>query len=151
MSAPEDQTTADASVPAGTAKRSNAYEMFILLLTVLSLLIMVVSVLPRLTPATRELLDIYDNVICVVFLFDFGLRLKRAPTWRSYFIGGRGWLDLIGSIPTFGLTRYGGLLRLARISRLTRITRLLRGQSKRQLTCLRTGASTPCSSRWPWR
>jgi voltage-gated potassium channel len=52
----------------------------------------------------------------------------------QYFIGERGWLDLIGSIPTFGLSQYGGLLRLARLSRLARITRLFRGEGKREIT-----------------
>jgi voltage-gated potassium channel len=45
----------------------------------------------------------------------------------------RGWLDLLGSIPSFGVLRLGGLLRLARLSRLARITRLLRGEQKKAL------------------
>ena len=45
----------------------------------------------------------------------------------AYFIKERGWLDLLGSIPSLGLGfKYTGLLRLARLSRLARITRLLR-------------------------
>ncbi len=47
--------------------------------------------------------------------------------------GERGWLDLIGSIPSFGLFKFSGILRLARLSRLARITRLLRGQHKRDI------------------
>jgi len=114
------------------AKRSNAYELFILVLTVLSLGIMVVLVLP-ISDATRQLLTIYDNTICVIFLIDFVGNLSRAPTKREYFIGRRGWLDLLGSIPTLGVFRFTGLFRLARLSRLARITRLLRGQKKREL------------------
>ena len=117
----------------GKGKRSNAYELFILLLTILSLTIMAALVLPTLSPATTQLLEIYDNAICFVFLFDFGLRMKQAPSKRGYFFGGRGWLDLIGSIPTFGVFKYAALLRLARLSRLARITRLLRGQNKREV------------------
>jgi hypothetical protein len=83
--------------------------------------------------ATRQLLTIYDNVICFVFLADFGLRLKRAPTKRQYFIGERGWLDLLGSIPSFGLAPFGRLLRLARLSRLARVMRLLGGQKKKEI------------------
>ena len=114
------------------AKRSNAYELFILVLTVLSLAIMVVLVLP-VSDATRELLIVYDNAICVVFLVDFFGNLFRAPTKRDYFIGRRGWLDLLGSVPSLGFFKYTALLRLARLSRLSRITRLLRGQNKREL------------------
>lgn len=121
-------------MPTGRAggKRSNAYELFILVLTVLSLAIMVVLVLP-ISEATRQLLTAYDNAICVVFLVDFSGNLWRAPTMREYFIGRRGWLDLLGSIPSLGAFRYAGLFRLARLSRLARITRLLRGQKKREL------------------
>jgi len=112
---------------------SNAYELFILVLTILSLAIMVALVLPNLSSATAQLLNIYDNAICFIFLFDFGMRMRRAPSKRGYFFGGRGWLDLIGSIPTFGVFKYGALLRLARLSRLARITRLMRGQNRRQI------------------
>ena len=113
--------------------QSNAYELFILVLTILSLVVMVALLLPTLSKSTTQLLEIYDNGICVVFLLDFGLRLKRAPSKRGYFFRGRGWLDLLGSIPSFSLFKYTALLRLARLSRVARITRLLRGKSKRDL------------------
>ena len=114
---------------------SNAYEMFIFVLTVLSLAIMLGIVLPRVNPATKTLLFAYDNVICFVFLGDFVMRLRRAPHKRDYFIGERGWLDLLGSIPGFQnpVFQYAALFRLARLSRLARITKLLRGQSKKEL------------------
>jgi len=118
--------------PGTGTKRSNAYELFILVLTVLSLGIMVVLVLPM-SDATEHLLIVYDNAICVVFLIDFFSNLVRAPTKREYFIGRRGWLDLLGSIPSLGLFKYTALFRLARLSRVARITRLLHGQNKREL------------------
>jgi len=118
--------------PSIGAKRSNAYELFILVLTVLSLGIMVVLLLP-VSDETEQLLTIYDNAICVVFLIDFFGNLSRASTRRDYFIGRRGWLDLLGSIPSLGVFKLTALFRLARLSRLARITRLLRGQKKREL------------------
>jgi voltage-gated potassium channel len=72
-------------------------------------------------------------VICVIFLIDFFLNLRGASKKSDYLIGQRGWLDLLGSIPSFGVFKLGGLLRLARLSRLTRITRLLRGDQKKAL------------------
>jgi voltage-gated potassium channel len=113
-------------------ERSHAYELFILVLTVFSLIVMVLLLLP-LSDATIQLLTVYDNAICVVFLVDFGLNFFQAPTKSEYFFGRRGWLDLLGSIPSFGVFRLSGLLRLARLSRLARITRLLRGNSKTEL------------------
>jgi voltage-gated potassium channel len=113
-------------------KTSNSYNIFILVLTVMSLVIMAVQILP-LPQATLDLLHIYDNVICFIFLYDFFSSLYAAPKKSDYFLRGGGWLDLLGSIPSFGLTTYGGLLRLFRLSRLARITRLMRGENKKQL------------------
>jgi len=124
-----------AAVGVPVRKDSNAYEMFIFVLTILSLAIMFGIVLPRVNPATQTLLFAYDNVICFVFLGDFVMRLRRAPHKRDYFIGERGWLDLLGSIPGFQnpVFQYAALFRLARLSRLARITKLIRGQSKKEL------------------
>ena len=83
-------------------KPSNAYNIFILVLTVLSLAMMVVMLLP-VSEATLQLLSFYDNLICVIFLIDFFLNLRGAGKKSDYFIGQRGWLDLLGSIPSFGL------------------------------------------------
>jgi len=121
-----------AQAPASPLKHSNAYNIFILVLTVLSLAVMVVLLLP-LSDETIKLLSVYDNLICVIFLIDFFYNLKNAPKKSDFFIKERGWLDLLGSIPSFGITQYGGLLRLARLSRFARITRLLRGENKKAL------------------
>ena len=123
-------------VAAQPRQHSNVYNIFILVLTILSLAIMVVMLLP-ISDATLQLLSVYDNLICVIFLIDFFLNLRRAPKKSDYFIRERGWLDLLGSIPSLELFtnvgRFAGLLRLARLSRLTRIVRLLRGKNKRAL------------------
>ena len=98
----------------------------------MSLTIMVALVLP-LSPQTLQLLSFYDNVICVIFLIDFSINLMHAPRKSDYFIGHKGWLDLLGSVPSFGVFQYSGLLRLARLGRVARITRLLREQDKKEL------------------
>ncbi len=113
-------------------QHGNAYNIFILVLTIFSLAIMVLLLLP-VTPAEHDLLLLYDNAVCVIFLIDFGFNLTGAKPKRAYFIGQRGWLDLLGSIPSIGVFQLGALLRLARLSRLTRITRLLRGQAGKDL------------------
>jgi voltage-gated potassium channel len=117
-------------------KTSNSYNIFILVLTVISLAIMVVMLLP-LSEATMQLLSVYDNLICVIFLIDFFLNLRGAARKSDYFIKERGWLDLLGSIPSLGLLtnvgKFAGLLRLARLSRLARIARLLRGENRKAL------------------
>lgn len=114
------------------AQHGNAYNIFILVLTLFSLAIMVLLLLP-VSQAERDLLLVYDNVVCVIFLLDFAINLRGSKPKRAYFIGARGWLDLLGSVPSFGFFPVGGLLRLARLSRLARITRLLRGQAGKDL------------------
>ncbi len=113
-------------------EHGNAYNIFILVLTVFSLVVMALLLLP-LSDQEHELLLWYDNAICVIFLIDFTMNITAAKPKRAYFIGRRGWLDLLGSIPTFGFFRFTALFRLARISRLARITRLLRGQAGKDL------------------
>jgi voltage-gated potassium channel len=113
-------------------QHGNAYNIFILVLTIFSLAIMVLLLLP-LSQAERDLLTLYDNAVCVIFLIDFAMNLAGARPKRAYFITARGWLDLLGSIPSFGFIPFTALFRLARLSRLARITRLLRGQAGKDL------------------
>jgi voltage-gated potassium channel len=118
---------------ANGSRTSHAYELFVLVLTVLSLVVMVVMLLP-LNDSVIDVLQFYDNLIAVIFLGDFVMRLRRAESKSGYFIGERGWLDLLGSIPSFGnFFPYTGLFRLARISRLARILRVMRGKQRGEL------------------
>jgi voltage-gated potassium channel len=131
MEMPVDQPTA-LEQSDGASLHGNVYNLFIIILTVLSLIILLMLILPM-NDRTTELLLVYDNLICVVFLFDFAYSMHASPSKRGYFIQGRGWLDLLGSIPSLGILRYTGLLRLARLSRLVRITRLRRYKNKHTL------------------
>src|SRR5688500_15095496 len=113
--------------------QSHAYELFILVLTVVSLVVMVAMILP-LDDSTIGLLQFYDNLICVIFLIDFAFRLRASDPKSNYFIKERGWLDLLGSIPSLGVAfRYTALFRLARLSRLARIVRLMKGKQRAEI------------------
>jgi voltage-gated potassium channel len=119
-------------VPSGPVA-SQAYELFILVLTVLSLGVMVAMVVSTNSEVVR-VLQFYDNLICFIFIGDFVMRIRRAPAPSAYFIGERGWLDLLGSIPSFGVAfKFSGLFRLARLSRLARITRLMRTKDRGEI------------------
>ncbi|MFL5775189.1 MAG: potassium channel family protein, partial [Chloroflexota bacterium] len=122
----------DAITHARSAHHCNAYNNFNLVLTVQSLLIMLLLLLP-LDEATLTTLRVFDNLVCAIFLVDFAVNLARSKPRREYFIYQRGWLDLLGSLPSLGVLRYTALLRLARLSRLVRIGRLLSGQNRREL------------------
>src|SRR4029450_12366033 len=82
-----------------TRQESNAYELFILVVAGRALVFMAGLVLPRLDPATESLLRAYDNAICLVFLIDFGLRLRRASSKRGSLVGGGGGRDPLGAVP----------------------------------------------------
>jgi voltage-gated potassium channel len=117
--------------------KSNSYTIFIFVLTIISLVVMVVMLIPGLDDETVKVLAFYDNLICVIFLIDFFNNLRISPKKSDYFIKDRGWLDLLGSIPSLGLFtnagKYAGLFRLARLSRLARIARLMKGGGKEAL------------------
>jgi voltage-gated potassium channel len=113
-------------------EHGNAYNIFILVVTVFSLALMAALLLP-IPQAVRELLNVYDDVVCLIFLADFLYNLSGSRPRTAYFIHQRGWLDLLGSIPTLGFFQFTALFRLARISRLTRIARIFGGQNRREL------------------
>ncbi len=117
---------------ASPQRRSNAYNLFVFILTIFSLIIMVLLFMP-LGQATLGLLRFYDNLICIFFLIDFLILLRKAPNKVEYFFHRGGWLDFLGSLPSVGVW-YGlsGLWRLARLSRLMRIRRSLHGQGRKE-------------------
>ena len=128
-------------------EHSNAYNIFILVLTVLSLGIMVLLILP-LNQQTLDLLTVYDNLICVVFLSDFCHNLAGSRRRRDYFIRRRGLAGPPRLDPDLRVPPFTALLRLARLSRLARIARLLGGRtgSSGRGHSPGTAASTPRSS-----
>ena len=113
-------------------EHGNAYNIFILVLTIFSLALMVLTLLP-LNEGTRELVTVYDNAICV----DLPDRLHDEPPrieaearvlHRPAGLAGPAGLD-----PDVRVFPFTALFRLARLSRLARITRLLGGQNRKEL------------------
>jgi voltage-gated potassium channel Kch len=103
--------------------KSMGYEIFMLLLSILSVANTVFLVIGRLVAGpggpALEVVLIMDAVISPIFLFDFVLRLMTAPSWRRYFFREWGWADLLATLP---------LLRVFRIFRIVRVVRLLRAE-----------------------
>jgi voltage-gated potassium channel len=98
-------------VPTG----SSPYELFIVALSILSLVNIALLVLP-LAPDTKAALLVLDSVMSIVFVADFVQRLLRSQSKAHYFFRRYGWLDLLGSLPLPGLR----LLRIARVVHLVR-------------------------------
>jgi voltage-gated potassium channel len=94
------------------------YAIFILLLTLLSLVNSILLLTP-LDEATRQVVQIIDNGICMILMLDFFVSLSRAANKRRFLFTFYGWLDFIGSLPL-------PLLRAARLVRLVLVNRELR-------------------------
>jgi voltage-gated potassium channel len=112
---------------------SSTYDLFILVLTIFSLLVAAGLLLFPLYPAAEAILLRVDFIICAVFLFDFLLSLRRAPSKIDYFVKRGGWLDLLGAIPAVPGLPWTALFRLARLNRLVRIVQHLQGEDREEV------------------
>src|SRR6266542_1149184 len=101
------------------------YQLFMLVLCVLALVGIVVQNASRHDPQVEIVLDYADFMICVAFGIDFVVSLWRAPNRLRYLVTW-GWLDLLSSIPTLHVARWGRLARIARILRVLRGLRAMR-------------------------
>ena len=69
------------------------------------------------------LLDRIDTFVCIIFLADFAMRFRRAPSKLAFMKWG--WIDLISSIPAYDFLRWGRMVRVVRILRAFRSARHL--------------------------
>jgi voltage-gated potassium channel len=98
---------------------SPAYQVFMLALCVYALVALGAESAAAPGSEIRQLLMYVDTAVCVLFLGDFCLSLYRAENrWRYLYTWG--WLDLLSSIPTLDVARWGRAARIARIVRLFR-------------------------------
>jgi voltage-gated potassium channel len=95
--------------------------LLIIVLSIYVLVALLVDTCFKLPPEVSRILNIADNVICVVFLYDFVVRFYRADNKLKFMQWG--WIDLISSIPTLDFMRAGRMLRLIRLLRILRAFR----------------------------
>lgn len=93
--------------------KGSGYELFILLLSILSIVNVAVVLFGR--QEAREVALLLDVIVVPIFLFDFLYRLATTNTKMRYFFLRFGWADLLGS--------WIGLFRIFRIVRVTRLIR----------------------------
>jgi voltage-gated potassium channel len=101
---------------------SPGYQIFMLALCLYSLGILAFQASGPVEPTTVVILDYADFAVCLIFLADFLNSLLRAER-RWHYFRTWGWLDLLSSIPTVDIARWG---RAARILRIFRVMRGLR-------------------------
>ncbi len=93
-------------------------QIFMLLLCLYVLIAMACSTFAELSIETNKLLETIDIIICFIFIGDFLCNLYKAESKLQFLKWG--WIDLISSIPTIGILRWGRLFRIARILRVLR-------------------------------
>jgi voltage-gated potassium channel len=96
------------------------YDLFIGILTVLSLAVMVAQFLLPPNAPVQEVLFVIDLLFCGIFLLDFFGRLTRAESKRGY-LWPQGIVDLLGSIPAVPALRFFRIFRLFRVARILRV------------------------------
>ena len=100
--------------------KSTGYELFILLLSLVSIFNLFVDMLGRIygmSDSRLEVIAIINGILTFFFLFDFLYRFFTAPSKSYYFFKNWGWSDLLACIPLFRIFR---LFRIARAARLLR-------------------------------
>lgn len=99
---------------------SPAYHLLMLVLCLFALGVLAIQTAVKLDPQIRLVLEYADYAVCMIFFADFLVSWWRAPQ-RLRYLATWGWLDLLSSIPSLNVARWG------RIGRVVRIFRVLRG------------------------
>ncbi len=100
------------------------YEIFILLVSLLSVGNLIVSWIPGLDPDAVKVLTVINFFLTIIFLADFTYRLFTAGSKAHYFIHNWGWADLLASVPA---------LRILRLFRIFKAYRLLNRYGARNI------------------
>jgi voltage-gated potassium channel len=111
------------SNPAG-GPRGTAYELFLVLLSLLSIVNAVLIIVPFLSGAGREVVIVMETLLTPLFLVDFVARLARSRPRTAYLLRAFGWADLLAIVP---------LLRVFRLFRVVVVVRQLQARGPAQL------------------
>ncbi len=114
------------------------YDLAIGILALFSLILLIPIFFGNLSSQDKTILIYLEDVLCVVFLFDFFRNLRLAPNKWGYFFKGGGWLDLLGSIPYYPFA----IFRVARLFRIVRQLRRMTGGEFRRMLTRRLAQST---------
>lgn len=115
-------------MPVSSHPELKPFQAIILVLSVVAVAALGVELLFVIPPEAQRVMRWVDNLICVLFLSDFGVRFYRAESKLKFMKWG--WIELLASIPEVEALRWGRLLRVFRILRIILITRSLRGHLK---------------------
>lgn len=124
-------------------EKLGSLNILILFLSIYVLAALMLDTFLKLPPEISRMLTIIDDVICLVFLFDFVKRFLKAESKLKFMKWG--WIDLISSIPMLHFMRVGRAFRLFRILRILRAFRSTKHLVGHIFTRRRQGALTAAS------
>jgi voltage-gated potassium channel len=88
--------------------KSTGYELFILVLSLISIFNLAVVFFARFLvydPDVYGVILIIDGILTIFFVFDFSYRILTAPSRSHYFFHNFGWADLLACLPMFRIFR----------------------------------------------
>ena len=109
-----------AQEPKSKELKSTGYELFILLISLVSIVNLLVQLdagLITRDPNTLAVLQIIDGILTVFFLFDFCYRLFTTDSKSGYFFKRWGWADLLATVPVLRWFRWFRVVRAWRMMR----------------------------------
>jgi voltage-gated potassium channel len=95
--------------------------ILIVVLSIYVLVALLIDTFIKLPIEVSRLLATIDNGICLIFIVDFFIRFFSAENRLKFMRWG--WIDLVSSIPSVELLRFGRLFRLIRLLRVLRAFR----------------------------
>ncbi len=101
--------------------KGTGYELFILLLSVVSIINLALVVLGPWLGMNQKLLEviyIINGILTLFFIIDFSYRFFTTDSKKNYFFKNWGWTDLLACVPTFRIFR---IFRIVKAIRLMRI------------------------------
>ncbi|HEX3001174.1 MAG TPA: ion transporter [Methanoregula sp.] len=81
------------------------YEIFIILVSVLSVVNLIITWIPGIDSDALHVLQVINFFLTIIFLGDFLFRFFTATSKSQYFIHNWGWADLLASIPAMRILR----------------------------------------------
>jgi voltage-gated potassium channel len=98
-------------------------DIVVLVLSIYVLVVLLVQTIYKLPQSANAIIDRIDFLVCFVFLADFVVRFRKAPSKLAFMRWG--WVDLLASIPALESFRAGRLVRVVRVLRAFRSARHL--------------------------
>jgi voltage-gated potassium channel len=97
--------------------KSTTYEFFVLAVAILSIANLPLLFVFPYQSQSWYLVAMIEAALTLIFVIDFAYRLRTAPSKRGYFIGQRGYLDLLSCVPALRIFRVFRIVRAVRIVR----------------------------------